>query len=89
MDKLAKHRAICATLTQLYADKNHDYDDSFGDTYKAFGFVSAITRIMDKANRLKSLCKKEAKVRNEKMPDTLRDLANYCIMTLIEMGDEE
>ena len=89
MDKLAKHRAVCMTLTQMYADKNHDYGDSFGETFKDSGIISAVTRIVDKTNRIKTLCTKEQKVKGESIKDNLKDLANYCIMTLIEMDDEK
>ena len=42
-------------------------------------------RLEDKLNRLKSLLKKESLVTDEKIEDTLMDLANYAIMTLIEL----
>ena len=46
-------------------------------------------RLEDKLNRLKSLnFSKSAKV-NESIEDTLMDLANYAIMTLIELEGEE
>lgn len=87
MDKASKHKAICEELNKIYKDKNHDYGDSFGETYKKLGIISAVTRITDKANRLQSLCTKDALV-DESIKDTLMDLANYAIMTLIEMEDK-
>lgn len=88
MDKISKHNEICKSLNELYAKKNHDYGDSFGETFKKLGIISAVTRITDKVNRLQSLCTKEQQlVKDEKIEDTLMDLANYSILTLIELED--
>ncbi|KEI94446.1 hypothetical protein N496_20170 (plasmid) [Clostridium botulinum A2B3 87] len=87
MDKLNKHKIICDELKEIYKNKNHDYGDSFGETYKKLGIISAVTRITDKVNRLQSLATKEQKVKDESIKDTLKDLANYSIMTIIELED--
>ena len=87
--KVARHYAICQKLNAVYKVKNHDYGDSFGDTYKKLGIISAVTRLSDKMNRLMSLAvKHDAQVKDEKIEDTLLDMANYAIMTLIELGYE-
>lgn len=87
--KVAQHYAICQKLNTVYKAKNHDYGDSFGDTYKKLGIISAVTRLSDKMNRLMSLAvKHDAQVKDEKIEDTLLDMANYAIMTLIELGYE-
>ena len=87
--KVEQHYAICQNLNQIYKAKNHDYGDSFGDTYKKLGIISAVTRLSDKMNRLMSLAvKHDAQVKDEKIEDTLLDMANYAIMTLIELGYE-
>ena len=87
--KVEQHYAICQKLNQVYKAKNHDYGDSFGDTYKKLGIISAVTRLSDKMNRLMSLAvSHEAQVKDEKIEDTLHDMANYAIMTLIELGYE-
>ena len=88
MDKIQKHKILCEQLNKTYEQKNHDYGNSFGETYKKLGIISAITRISDKYNRICSLANKQALVKDESIKDTLLDLANYCIMTVIEMeGD--
>lgn len=90
--KVARHLEIVKDLNQLYDSKGHDYGDSFGETYHKLGIISAITRISDKYNRLVSLATKpeeERKVKDESIQDTLLDMANYCIMTVIEMEDEK
>lgn len=83
------HRLICKELTETYIKKNHDYGDAFSETYDKLGIISAVTRITDKTNRLVSLCTKEQRVDDETLEDTLMDLANYAIMTVMEMGKEE
>ena len=88
MDRIKRHKEICELLNEVYARKNHDYGNSFGETFDKLGIISAITRISDKYNRLVSLCTKpeeERKVKDESINDTLLDMANYCIMTVIEM----
>ena len=88
MDKIKAHKTICDGLNKIYTEKNHDYGDSFGQTFDKLGIISAVTRITDKYNRLVSLCTKseeERKVKDESIEDTLLDMANYCIMTVIEL----
>ena len=89
MTKYEKHLKICEKLNEIYVNKNHDYGDSFGETFRKLGIISAVTRITDKTNRLQSLCKKEQKVNDESIRDTLMDLANYAIMTIIELDEEK
>jgi hypothetical protein len=86
MNKYEKHKVICAELGLIYEKKNQTYGDAFGKTFKELGPISAVTRMTDKMNRIVSLVKgQENLVADESLIDTLRDLANYCIMTIIEM----
>lgn len=90
MNKVEKHREICNYLTELYESKNHDYGDSFHESFVEDGLVMSKIRLGDKYNRFKSLIKKnEQKVLDESIRDTLLDLANYAIMTVIEMDMAE
>ena len=86
MNKVDVHAAVCKNLTDLYARKNEDYGDSFGKSYAEYGMTMACIRLEDKLNRLKTLSKPSAEhhVNDESLDDTLMDLANYAIMTLIE-----
>lgn len=90
-DKIAIHKELCDTIHSLYESKNHDYGDSVHDTYKKFGLVSFIVRMEDKLNRLETLYKnpKDAKVLDEKIQDTLLDLANYAIIAITELKSDE
>ena len=86
MDNLVDHAGICAELTNPYRKKNADYGNSFSRAVEKYGLVSALTRISDKFNRLESLIlHKEQEVKDESVQDTLLDLANYCIMTVMEI----
>lgn len=92
MERVQIHKDICKELNEIYAQKNHDYGNSFGETFDKLGIISAVTRISDKYNRLVSLCTKseeERKVKDESITDTLLDMANYCIMTIIEMHKDD
>lgn len=64
--------------------KNADYGNSFDQTLNEFGLVASATRMSDKFNRFKSLmrCGSTARVEDEKIEDTLMDLAAYAIMTV-------
>lgn len=82
MTLVEQHKKICDNLNKIYEKKNHDYGNSFGETYKDLGIISAVTRISDKFNRLKTLAKcDKSLVNDESLEDTLLDMANYCIMT--------
>lgn len=87
MDKIAMHDQICAQLNTLYARKNNDYGDSFGKSYAEYGMTMPCIRLEDKLNRLKSLTVRSVmqNVQNESVVDTLMDLANYAVMTLVEL----
>ena len=86
------HKELCDKLNKTYESKNHDYGNSFGETFNKLGIISAVTRISDKYNRLVSLSMlpdEERKVKDESITDTLLDMANYCIMTVIELEKEK
>lgn len=90
VEKIGVHAGICSELTALHERKNHDYGDSFGELFAECGMVYAYGHLKEKLNRLKSLAldgKKQAV--DESIDDTLMDLANYAIMTLVERRLEE
>lgn len=87
--KKEKFKVIINLLFDTYLKKNNDYGDSFGISVRKYGLISALTRISDKFNRIESLILKNEKeqVQDETISDTLLDLANYCIMTIIEIDE--
>lgn len=87
MDRLGIYQYILNNLEETYKNKNNDYGNSVADTYEKFGDLSFLVRITDKYNRLLTLCNPNApeqKVKDEKIDDTILDLANYCLLWLVE-----
>lgn len=90
MDKTTAHKNLCKEIHELYVKKNHDYGDSFGKTYANLGIISAATRISDKCNRFIELAKgNKSLVSTETIRDTLIDMANYALMTIIELDNNK
>jgi hypothetical protein len=83
--KAERHKDICDKLNDIYIQKNHDYGDSFSKTFQEEGMAMARIRLTDKLERFKRLTKTEGKVKDESIIDTLIDLANYSIMTIMEI----
>lgn len=88
-DNVKSFKTIADELCALYERKNNAYGNSFGDTYQKLGLISAVTRISDKYNRLCNLAT-NPNIDNlgESIEDTLKDLAAYSIMTLMEIRKE-
>lgn len=90
MTKPERHMAICKELNDIYAKKNHDYGDSFHKTFVEWGMATAGLRLTDKLNRFTQLAKgAEVRVNDESIIDTLNDLANYAIMTRMELEQKD
>lgn len=75
---------ITNEMRELYKIKNKAYGDSFGESFKEHGMTMPCIRLDDKLNRLKQLVK-GIEPNDESIEDTLIDLANYSVMTLIEL----
>ena len=87
ISRLTIYQYLLNHLEETYEAKNNDYGNSVADTYDKFGCVSFLVRITDKYNRLITLCDPNApeqKVKDEKIDDTILDLANYCLLWLVE-----
>ena len=84
MSKIEKHAQICKEIHEMYIKKNADYGDSVGQLYSKLGDISMLTRISDKYNRLMNLMTKEGEQNYESIEDTIQDMANYCIIWLME-----
>lgn len=82
-------------LLQTFVDKNADYGNSFESSLEEYGLIAALIRMEDKMGRLRTLIKSSiineildngsdgAKVKDENISDTLRDLSNYALMTSV------
>ena len=73
---------------QTFLKKNTDYGSSFEESLNEFGEVAGIVRISDKCNRLVNLTKNENNVLESKS-DTLKDMANYCLMLAVWLEGKE
>ena len=89
LTKVERHKNLCDELNKIYAKKNHDYGDSFHLTFVEEGMAMARIRLGDKFNRFKTLSRSDnQKVTDESIKDTLLDIANYEIMTILELADD-
>lgn len=85
---------LCQGIMDLHRRKNTDYGNAFHELYQKFGPLSYVyPRLFEKLKRVESLLvnkdkegtKNGALVADEKISDTLLDIATYCIMTVEEM----
>lgn len=84
-NKIQKHEELCDYLHELYKKKNADYGDSVGELYDKLGDITLLTRITDKYNRLLNIFSNPDKEINyESVDDTIKDMANYCIIWAME-----
>lgn len=90
MTRPEQFRKIAEEIASLYEKKDALYGDSFGCTYEKLGIISAVTRISDKYNRLCNLATNtEMDNLGESLEDTLKDMAAYCIMTLMKVSHKK
>lgn len=87
IDKVNMHKQICDELTDTYARKNQDYGNSFSEQFEEYGLKSSAIRLDDKIRRFKQIIEnpEDIQVKSESIEDTLLDLANYSIMTVMEL----
>lgn len=76
-------------MLDLYKKKNSDYGNVFEKSCDEFGLISPAIRLNDKINRLKTLIDNPAVVNNEGIEDTLIDIANYAVMTLVWLKNHD
>lgn len=82
--RLELHSSITEELHYTYESKNCDYGNSYSKVRKDHGIDQFLVYAKSKINRIESLARKgDAKV-DESIEDSLKDLANYCIMEMIE-----
>ena len=85
-EKVNTFEDVTIELRELFDAKNMDYRNSFGQSFEKWGLPMSCIRLGDKLNRLESFAKcADMKVKDESIEDTLKDMANYAIMTLVEL----
>lgn len=87
-DNVQSFMDIATNMAKTYAAKNHDYGNSFEQSCNKFGIIASVVRLGDKMNRIESLAVKKAEVKDEPVKDTLLDLANYAIMTVMWLNQQ-
>ena len=80
-----RFKEITDKMFETFKAKNHDYGSSFSNLFNECGMTYAYGHMAEKLERVKSLMKDEAKVNGESMRDSLLDLANYAILTIMEL----
>lgn len=88
-DNVNQFKNITKELLDTYKRKNADYGNSFGESLDEDGLIASKTRIGDKFRRFSSLIKNDALVNDESIEDTLLDMANYAIMTVMWMRSQD
>ena len=78
-------KEITDKMYDIYKQKNSDYGSSFSKLFKKCGMTYAYGHLAEKIERIDSLSNNEAKVQGESMIDSLYDLANYSILTIMEI----
>ena len=90
MNNIESFKALTAEMAKLYEEKNKNYGDSFNTSLNEDGLLVTKIRLGDKYNRLVSLLKqKKNGTVEESLRDTLIDLANYAIMTIMWMDNQK
>ena len=87
-EKCNEFRSTVTQMADLYEKKNSNYGDSFGQLYKELGPTAGLVPLWNKLHRATSLIKGDEN-HFESLEDTLKDLACYAIMNLIEMKAEQ
>lgn len=90
MDNIKKFKDITAKMAELYEEKNKNYDNAFDKSLDEDGLIVSKIRLSDKILRFNSLIKQESKgTTEESLYDTLMDLANYSIMTMMWLNNQK
>ena len=88
MNDVQRFGRIQVELCDTFKSKNADYGNSFSQLYQEFGdngIITAAVQISHKYHRFMNLAKGTSTKVNESLRDTLLDLANYCILTVMEL----
>ena len=89
MNNVEQFKKMTAKMAELYEEKNRNYGNSFDKSLDEDGLLVSKIRLGDKYNRFSSLLKQKSEgTSDESIVDTLVDLANYAIMTVMWMKDQ-
>ena len=89
-EKVKKFKLIVNHMADLYEKKNSNYGDSVGRLIDELGPIAGLVPLHNKLDRITNLIK-GGHNDFESVEDTVKDLACYAVMFLIELDrlDEE
>ena len=84
------HIDICEKLTKMFELKNSKYGNSVERGFNKYGPVSLLVRLEDKLNRIEQLLlnNETGDDTDERITDTLEDLANYAIISTMILSKD-
>jgi hypothetical protein len=86
MNKYERHKEIIMDMNKQYFDKNEAYGDAYSKTLRDIGLIHALGMLKHKIYRFEALIQgAKNNVKDESIVDTLRDMANYSVLTMIEI----
>jgi hypothetical protein len=88
MSNFDAHQQLLDFMHEQFISKNTDYGNSFHETFQRFGMTAPVVRMWDKLQRVETLINHDPLVVSESMRDTLLDLANYAVMTVLELDHD-
>lgn len=90
-NKLPRFKSLVGDMVCTYIRKNKDYGNSFSSMCRQWGWSYPLIHLEEKLARVKSILidqQGKPSVTGERAEDSLLDLANYAIMTLLEIKEE-
>ena len=90
MGNVELFKKLTVKMADLYEEKNRNYGNSFDKSLDEDGLLVSKIRLGDKFNRFSSLLKQQSNgTSDESIKDTLIDLANYAIMSVMWMENQK
>lgn len=79
-----RHKKILDEMADTFSKKNSDYGNAFEEVLDDLGASYAVGRLKEKHKRLTQLVtSNKQEVDDESMEDTLLDMANYAVLTIM------
>lgn len=85
--EVRRFKELTTRMYETFKKKRNDYGPSSRVTFEMFGPESMAVRMFDKLIRYSNLTSGDVKqlVKDESVKDTLLDLANYALITILEL----
>lgn len=89
--EVRRFKELTTKMYETFKKKRNDYGPSSRVTFEMFGPESMTVRMFDKLIRYSNLTSGDVKqlVKDESVKDTLLDLANYALITILELEYQE